>query len=169
MVAFEAEIKRFDKNGEKTGWYYIDLPFDLAQKIKPGIKTAYRVKGNLGPYAIRQVALVPIGEGNFIIALNSEMRKNIKKQLGDKILVSLEAETEEMPLSDDLLASLELEPEALEKFNSFPKSHQRYYSNWVDSAKTFETKTKRIQMCIYGLSHNMDYGQMIRHFKKESL
>jgi Domain of unknown function (DUF1905)/Bacteriocin-protection, YdeI or OmpD-Associated len=160
MVEFEAIIEKYAKNGEKTGWTFIEIPLDIAEQIKPKTRTAYRVKGSLNNYEIRQVALVPIGEGNFIIALNAEMRKQIKKQVGDKIQVKL-------PISADLLASLELEPSALEVFNSFPKGHQRYYSNWVESAKTYETKSKRIYMCLFGLINKMDYGQMIRHFKNE--
>ena len=167
MVEFEAIIEKYAKNGEKTGWTYFEILLDIAEKIKPKTRTAYRVKGSLNNYEIRQVALVPIGEGNFIIALNAEMRKHIKKQVGDKIQVKLAEETEELPISADLLASLELEPSALEVFNSYPKGHQRYYSNWVESAKTYETKSKRIYMCLYGLINKMDYGQMIRHFKNE--
>jgi hypothetical protein len=169
MVEFEAEIIKYQKNGEKTGWTYVELLHEVAEQIKPKTKTTYRVKGRLDALTISQVALVPIGEGNFILPLNAEMRKKIKKQVGDKLKVGLEAETEELAISADLLASLELEPTALALFNSYPKGHQRYYSNWVESAKTYETKSKRIYMCIYGLSHQMDYGQMIRHFKKEPL
>ena len=169
MVEFEAEIIRYAKNGEKTGWTFVEVPWDIAEQIKPKTKTTYRVKGYLDAFEISQVALVPIGEGNFILPLNAEMRKHIKKQVGDKLKVSLEEESQELPISGDLLASLELEPEALELFNSYPRGHQRYYSNWVESAKTYETKSKRIYMCVYGLLHKMDYGQMIRHFKKEPL
>lgn len=167
MVEFQAEIIKYAKNGEKTGWTFVEVPLDIAEKIKPKTKTTYRVKGKLGALAISQVALVPIGEGNYILPLNAEMRKVLKKHVGDKLKIALEEETEELPISADLLTSLELEPEALEVFNSYPKGHQRYYSNWVESAKTYETKSKRIYMCVFGLLHKMDYGQMIRHFKKE--
>jgi Domain of unknown function (DUF1905)/Bacteriocin-protection, YdeI or OmpD-Associated len=169
MVEFEAEIIKYAKNGEKTGWTFVEIPLDIAVKIKPKTKTSYRVKGKLDNLTINQVALVPVGEGNFILPLNAEMRKVLKKEVGNKLKVSLEEEIEELPISADLLASLDLEPEALSLFNSYPKGHQRYYSNWVESAKTFETKSKRIYMCVYGLLHNMDYGQMIRHFKKEPM
>ena len=167
MVEFEAEIIKYAKNGEKTGWTFVEVSLDIAEKIKAKTKTTYRVKGKLDDLSIHHVALVPIGEGNYILPLNAEMRKVLKKQVGDKLKIALEEETEELPISVDLLNSLEFEREALELFNSYPKGHQRYYSNWVESAKTYETKSKRISMCLYGLLHKMDYGQMIRHFKKE--
>ncbi|MGE5108027.1 MAG: hypothetical protein ACM3H8_10810, partial [Sphingobacteriales bacterium] len=35
MITFTAVIKRFDKQGEKTGWTYIEIPSDIADKIMP--------------------------------------------------------------------------------------------------------------------------------------
>lgn len=169
MIEFVAEITKYAQKGEKTGWTYIEVPCEIANKIKPKTKISFRVKGKLDELMISQVALVPMGQGNYILALNAEMRKGINKQIGDKLKVFLEEETEDLPISADLLISLDLEPEALRVFNSYPKGHQRYYSNWVESAKTYETKSKRIYMCVYGLLNKMDYGQMIRHFKKEPL
>jgi len=39
---------------------------------------------------------------------------------------------------------------------------RKYFSNWIESAKTDETKTKRIAQTINALSKKWDYGQMIR-------
>ena len=167
MVRFYSEIKKYIKNGEKTGWTYIQVLGEMADNLRPNVKTSYRVKGSIDQYKIAQVALVPIGCGDFILALNAEMRKHLKKQVGDKVEVVLEVDNDEFLLSSDLIASIQMEPEAWALFFSFPKGQQRYYSNWVESAKTIETKAKRIYMCLYGLLHKMDYGQMIRHFKKE--
>jgi hypothetical protein len=36
MVRFETALRKFDKQGEKTGWTYIEIPADIAAKIKPG-------------------------------------------------------------------------------------------------------------------------------------
>ena len=47
MVSFEAIIKKFDKQGEKTGWTYIDIPEATAQQLMPGNKKAFRIKGNM--------------------------------------------------------------------------------------------------------------------------
>jgi hypothetical protein len=45
MIKFTATLLKFDKQGEKTGWTYIEIPADLAQKLKPGNKKIFRVKG----------------------------------------------------------------------------------------------------------------------------
>ena len=36
MVQFTTTIKQFDKQGEKTGWTYIEIPSDIAEKLMPG-------------------------------------------------------------------------------------------------------------------------------------
>ncbi len=51
---YTAIIKKFANQGEKTGWTYIEVPSLQAQKLKPGNKTTFRVKGNLDNYSLRQ-------------------------------------------------------------------------------------------------------------------
>jgi hypothetical protein len=35
MVQFTTTIKQFDQQGEKTGWTYIEVPSDIAEKLIP--------------------------------------------------------------------------------------------------------------------------------------
>ena len=82
MVEFNTIILKFGDRGEKTGWRYIDIPADIAQQLMPGNKKSFRVKGKLDKYAIAHVALLPMGGGIFIMAVNAEMRKGIGKKKG---------------------------------------------------------------------------------------
>ena len=61
---------------------------------------------------------------------------------------------------------LQDEPSALAFFKSKPASHQRYFSKWIESAKTEATKTKRIAMAVSSLAKQMDYGEMLRSQKQ---
>ncbi|HTM92770.1 MAG TPA: YdeI/OmpD-associated family protein, partial [Flavisolibacter sp.] len=63
---------------------------------------------------------------------------------------------------------LQDEPEAFEYFNSLPKGHQNYFTNWINSAKTDPTKAKRIAATLNALNKKWDFGQMIRAMKKMS-
>nr|MCU0369756.1 DUF1905 domain-containing protein [Cyclobacteriaceae bacterium] len=101
MITFHTTIHKFGKKGEKTGWTYIEINAAQAAKLKPNTKVSFRVKGTLDSYKIKQVALVPMGEGNFIMALNGAMRKGIGKKQGDKLTVSLEADDSEFNFSED--------------------------------------------------------------------
>ena len=97
------------------------------------------------------------------------MRKAIGKKQGDKVKVVLEVDKRKLEISADLITSLKDEPGAIEHFQSLPKSHQNYFSKWIESAKTSSTKTKRIVMTVIAMGKKQDYGQMIRESKKESL
>jgi urease beta subunit len=167
MVAFSAIIKQFAEQGEKTGWTYIEIPAGIAVKIKPGNKKTFRVKGKLDSYQIKAVALMPMGGGNFIMALNAEMRKAIKKRKGATIQVQLQEDKEKLQPSVELLDCLADEPKAKAYFDSLTYGHKNYFSKWIESAKTEPTKTKRIAQAIDALSRQMDFGSMLRSLKED--
>lgn len=162
MISFTATIHQFDQNGDKTGWTYIEIPADLAQELFPGNKKSFRVKGKLDHFAISSIAVLPMGDGSFMMALNAGMRKGIGKRKGAMLQVSLQVDNSPQEIIPELLDCLEDEPDALAWFQSLAPSHQRYFSKWVESAKTEETKAKRLATCISALSRKMEYGPMIR-------
>jgi hypothetical protein len=162
LVKFNAELKRFSKNGEKTGWTYIDIPAKTAEMLQPGNRKGFRVKGKLDDHIIKGVSLLPMGNGNFIMPVNATMRKGIKKVAGGKVSVTLEIDSKEYTLNKELMICMKDDPVALEYFQSLTRSHQNYFSKWVDSAKTNETKAKRIARILNAMARKMDYGQMLR-------
>lgn len=166
MVQFTATIKKFDKQGEKTGWTYIEVPAAVAEKLNPDNKKGFRVKGKLDDYSFSMVALLPMGGGDFIMPLNAAMRKGIKKQKGATVQVRMEVDTNEIKPPNELMECLQDEPEALAYFNSLTKGHQNYFTNWINSAKTDATKAKRIAATLDALGKHWDFGQMIRALKK---
>ena len=168
MVSYVTTILKFGQQGEKTGWTYIMIPSGLAQQIKPGNRKSFRVKGSLDQYPVKGVALLPMGEGNFIMPLNAAMRKGIRKQKGASLQVKLEIDTEEIRPPEDLIACLADEPEARKKFDSLSKGHQNYFVKWITSAKTDETKAKRIAYTIRFLSKGHNFPEMLRALKKEN-
>lgn len=167
MISFNAIIEKFGKNGEKTGWTYVLIPSEEAQKINKGVKKSYRVKGTIDKVEISQMAMIPMGEGDFIIPLKADLRKKIKKEKGSKVKLSLETDTKEFEISSDFLMCLKEDKKAEKHFFALPSSHQKYYSNWIESAKTIETKSKRIAQSIEGFKMGMNYGEMIRYFKEK--
>ncbi len=175
MVTFTAMLRRFGAKGEKTGWTYIDIPAAVANLLSGGQKKAFRVKGRLGTVSIQQVGLVPMGESAepdetgelapYILAINATMRRGLGKEVGATIQVELERDESELALSEDLLTCLADAPDALAFFETLPRGHQQYFSNWIDSAKTLPTREKRLSQAIAGLSMKLGYGDTIRHFK----
>lgn len=168
MIRFNTYIKKFGNKGEKSGWTYIEIPNEIAELVNPGVKKAYRVKGSLDSKTYNGISLTPMGGGDYIMALNASIRKLIKKKNGEELLVEMEVDTEEKNLSDDLLECLSYEEKALNFFNTLPRGHQKYFSDWIESAKTATTKSKRITMTLEGLSMHMGYPEMIRYFKEKN-
>jgi hypothetical protein len=162
MITFTAIISKFGQQGEKTGWSYLEIPAEIAEQIKPGTRKGYRVKGKLDNYRIEQVSLLPMGEGNFIIPLNAAMRKAIKKNVGATVTLQLAEDKKEPELCPELVECLQDEPAALKNFQKLPPSHQRYYSKWILSAKTEQTKAKRIAKTIEGLIKNLTFGETMK-------
>ncbi|MEO5673950.1 MAG: YdeI/OmpD-associated family protein [Chitinophagales bacterium] len=168
MVQFNAIILRFSQQGEKTGWSYIAISADVAQQLIPGNKKSFRVKGRLDGYAFKGVSLLPMGNGSFIMALNATVRKKIGKTQGHKVKVVLEPDLQHYLLEKDFVVCLKDEPAAFDYFNTLPKSHQNYFSKWIESARTEATKARRIAMAIRGLSFKHGYGEVLRAQKTNS-
>jgi hypothetical protein len=162
MVRFTATIKQFGQQGEKTGWTYIEVPPDIAQHLKAGARTSFRVRGKLDSTAIKQIALLPMGGGTFIMALNADIRKAIKKRKGSRIDVQIEEDDSGFVFNKDFMTCLADDPEARKFFKSLPGSHQRYFSKWIDSAKTTTTREKRIARAVSALARKMGYAEMVR-------
>src|ERR1700761_4885291 len=168
MVEFTTIILQFAEQGEKTGWTYIEIPADIAQQLKPGNKKSFRVKGMLDALPVNGMALMPMGGGNFIMALKAEVRKGVHKRAGAMLQVRLEADNDfkgEMP--NDLQECFDFEPEAYEFFNSLAKSHREYFIRWINDAKTNETRAKRIVNTVNAMLRKWSYSQMLRAMRKD--
>jgi len=162
MVRFTATIKKFGSKGEKTGWTYIEVPVDIAQELKPDNKKEFKVKGKLDKQAVKRTSLIPMGGGIFIMALNADMRKAIGKKEGAMLDVQLTEDKSDFVFNADFMECLKDEPAAEKYFQSLTGSHQRYFSKWIDSAKTDITKTKRIAMAVNALAKRWGYPEMIK-------
>ncbi|GAA4212579.1 hypothetical protein GCM10022289_43620 [Pedobacter jeongneungensis] len=166
MIHFKAEIERFEAMGEKTGWSYVFISAALASEMKPGCKKSFRVKGKIDQVEVVGLATIPMGEGDFIIALKGELRKKLKKEAGAAIELYLEEDKDfkiEMP--EDLEICLSEEEHLMENFLKQPKSHQNYYINWINQAKTEATRTKRLTMTVKAMDKGQDFGAMMRESK----
>ncbi|PWT98626.1 MAG: hypothetical protein C5B52_11935 [Bacteroidetes bacterium] len=169
MVKFTTILKQFREQGEKTGWTYFTISSAQAGKLKPGNKKSFRVKGKLDEYKISGKAILPMGEGDFIMPVNATMRKAIRKGKGASLKVELEVDEKPIIPPADLLECLKDEPEALNFFKSLNKSHQNYFGNWIKSAKTQSTRDKRVAQCITALGKKFNFGQMLRSIKQDKM
>src|SRR5690349_3764886 len=101
MVSFSTTILKFDSQGEKTGWTYIEISAAIAEQLNPGVKKGYQVKGKLDSYSFKGLNLLPMGEGKFILALKSDVRKRIGKKKGDKLKVELAVDKDQYKINSE--------------------------------------------------------------------
>lgn len=167
MHSFTAIIQRFSSKGEKTGWTYVDIPPDILSKLKLSSKKEFRVKGFMDDIAIVQLAAYPIGEGNYIIAINAELRKKLGKKQGAMLKLKIKLDESERAKSKDLEACLQEDTSASTFFESLNRSHQNYFHTYVLTAKTLPTKTARLVNIINAMHRKQNFGEMIRGLKEK--
>jgi hypothetical protein len=166
MIKYEAEIERFEKMGEKTGWSFVFIPMVVAERLKPGCKKSFRIKGKIDNVEVSGLAMVPMGEGNFIIALKASLRKALHKEEGAMLRLELEEDKDfKIDIPEDLELCLLEEPYLMDNFLKIPKSHQNYYINWLNTAKTEATRTKRLTQIVIAMEKQQSFGEMIREEK----
>ena len=161
-ISFTTRIQRFAKMGEKTGWSYIPISQKQSEVMNPGVKKTYRIKGTIDSFPIQKMALMPMGDGSFILPMNATIRKGTGKAAGDTVKVNFELDERQITIDRDFLACLKDDERAYTFFKSLAKGHQNYFSKWIESAKTVSTKTKRITMAVIALGQGQGYPEMIR-------
>src|ERR1051325_5216195 len=165
MVRFTVTIQQDSRDPEKQGWSFIIINKTISNKLNPGVRKGFRVKGKLDNYEIKQTSLLPVSGERFMLPINARMRKATGKKAGDKLVVEMEVDKTKLKLSTDLLVCLKDEPTAEKYFKSLPPSHQRYFSNWIEGARTEPTRAKRIALTLAALSRQMHFGMMLREEK----
>lgn len=165
-IRFTARILKFEEQGEKTGWSYIEIPADLAQQLKPGCKKSFRVKGRLDAHRIAQVSLLPMGEGNFIMAFNASMRKGTGKRAGAILEVELQEDPSELEMPADFAECLEADEAAKAFFESLPKSHRNYWIKWLTGVKGAAARESRMLRAVTALSKGYGFAEMLREERK---
>ena len=144
---------RLEKFQGKGGWTYVRLPDNLKSRKAPfGWK---KVKGTIDGYEIRKYHLMPMGDGKVMLPVKAEIRKEIKKNEGDLVHIILFPDDEPLEVPEEMLLCLEDEPAALKFFKSLSESEQKFYIQWIYSAKKEETKIDRLAKSINKLAKGM--------------
>lgn len=167
MLSFKSILLKSIKNGEKSGWTYIEIPPDIITQLKLKNRREFRIKGTIDDVKFERMACYPVKEGNFIIALNAEIRKKIGKKEGATVIIKLQKDESGALQATELLECLKDEPEAQEQFNSLTQAHRNYFHNYINSAKGADTKAGRIVNTVNAMLKKMDFGAMIRGLKKK--
>jgi Domain of unknown function (DUF1905)/Bacteriocin-protection, YdeI or OmpD-Associated len=137
----------------KGGWTFAVIP-EILQDKKSHFGWV-KVRGTIDGYEIRKYHLMPMGNGKLFLPVNATIRKEIKKKEGDYVHVILYPDNEPLEVPEEMLLCLKDEPAALKFFKSISESEQKFYIQWVYSAKKEETKVDRLAKTINRLLHGL--------------
>ena len=124
------------------GGAFVEVPFDVKAAFgskKPKVKAM--IEGV--PY---RGTLVRMGGPNHMLIILKSIREQVGKTFGDKVKVSVEADTEErvIEIPKDLLKEFKKDKNAKAIFDTLAYTHQKEYVKWIEDAKKEETRQNRI-------------------------
>jgi len=126
----------------KGGWTYAEIP-EIVQDKRAHFGWV-RVRGAIDGFKINTYHLMPMGNGKLFLPVKSEIRKQIKKQAGDYVHVTLFADKLPTEIPKEFAACLQNEWNAMEAFSGYSNGEQKRMIDWIYAAKTDETKIRRI-------------------------
>jgi hypothetical protein len=150
LVHKKCLLEKFEGKG---GWTFTKIAG--VKKIKGGKFGFRKVRGFIDDYEFRKFHLMPTKEGGLFLPVKAEIRKKINKKDGDWVTVILYPDDEPIDLPDELRMCLEDEPAAHAFFMKLSESEQKYYIQWIYSAKKEETKIDRMASTINRLSKGL--------------
>ena len=150
LVDKQYKLERFQGKG---GWTYARIP-EIIQDKKAHFGWV-KVRGSIDGFEIRKYHLMPMGNGKLFLPVKAEIRKKINKKEGDTVRVILYPDNEPLEVPEEMLLCLRDEPGAFRFFNSISESEQKFYIDWIYSAKKKETKVDRLARSINRLARGL--------------
>jgi hypothetical protein len=136
-VKFTASLQAMHLPFTSTG---IPIPFEIWSDFPPG---KWRMQGTVNGIPFN-LAPRPLTDGTRYLTIGNDLRRQLKIQLGDPVLVEFElvnADLLEVPR--ELQTALELDEDAMQYWQQYTTGLQRSLVHYINSAKSTETKVKR--------------------------
>ena len=137
----------------KGGWTFARIP-EIPQDKKAHFGWV-KVRGTIDGYEIRKYHLMPMGNGKLFLPVKAEIRKKIKKDVGDYVHVILYPDNEPLEVPEEMVLCLQDEPAAWKFFNTLSESERNFYIEYIYSAKKEETKIDRLAKSIDRLASGL--------------
>jgi len=152
LVDAEYILQKFPGKG---GWTYASIPEINSDKKNPF--GWVKVKGSIDGYKLKHYKLMPMGDGNMFLPVKSEIRKKIKKGEGDFVRIILFRDDSPIEVPQEIIDCFMYEsPHLYDKFIKQSDGEKKALLDWVYSAKTDETKVRRIAAIMDNLQNQSD-------------
>jgi bifunctional DNA-binding transcriptional regulator/antitoxin component of YhaV-PrlF toxin-antitoxin module len=123
----------------------VEIPFDVSKTF--GAARA-KVKATVNGVQLRTTVAVYAGVS--YVGFRKEVREAMGVSIGDRIEVTLEADTAErvVEVPPDLEAAMKKDRAARKAFDGLAFTHRKEYARWVGEAKREETRKARVGKTI---------------------
>ena len=148
-AAFSAEILSAGQGG-----HAVVVPKELADTFsvkRPAVLA--RVDG------VEYRSRLAVYGGKSYLGLRKDLLRQIGRQAGDVVEISLEEDDPDPPPAavevaepPELLAALEENPVVGAAYEALPPSHRREYAKWIGEAKQADTRAERVSKMVRRLS-----------------
>lgn len=141
-----------EKFSGKGGWTFVRLP--LSQL---GAKTHFgmlKVSGSVDSFEFSEKTLMPMGDGFLFLPISKEIRTQIKKGDGEKVILQLFRNGIPTQLTEELRDCLLDDPGKLDLYLSLTSEEQTRWLEMIYSANTEEQKAERIVRLLEYLVKN---------------
>ena len=141
-----------EKFSGKGGWTFVRLPISQL-----GAKTYFgmlKVSGSVDSFEFKEKTLMPMGDGFLFLPISKEIRTQIKKGDGEKVILQLFRNGIPNQLTDELRDCLMDDPGKLDLYLSLTSEEQTRWLEMIYSANTEEQKAERIVRLLEYLGKN---------------
>lgn len=161
-----------EKSGNKLWGAHVRVPTGVVKRLSD--LNERRVVCTLNGSKKYQTALLPFGNGVFIIRVNKKLRDALGLDFGSKVQVSLTKDSSEygLPLPEELQELLLQDSEGNKLFHALTRGKQRTLLYIVDSVKNPEKRIMRALVIVKHLKSNkgtIDYRKLGAMMKKPRL
>jgi len=126
----------------------------------------FYVKGWIDSRHFKMVKLIKLEDGSFLFPVPSDIRRKLKKAVGDEVNVRLEKDRLYYGMHNEFMMAFFQEPKEVQMNHMWlSKIQQHRYHEWMWTAKDDATRADRIARSLFGLRHGLKFEEMRKETK----
>jgi len=145
------EFTAIIKQHEHINGAYVEIPFDVQ-----GVFGAKRIKVSATFDGYKYQGSIVRMDGCYLLGITQQIRKEINKNFGETVLVTVEKDETEREVELDMEFETELNKNESAKnfWDTLSFSNKKKFADWIAAAKKADTRTNRIGKAIIMLCNN---------------
>lgn len=154
MMKKEIEFTGIIKQNGDMNAAFVEFPFSVKELFSK--KGQVKIKAIFDGKVEYRGSLAKMKSDCHILGLTQEVRKQLGKNFGDEVFVSLIEDKEErtVEIAEDVALIFNENPDAKSLFDTMSYTHRKEYIRWIEEAKKTETRENRkvrmIEMILNG-------------------